>query len=335
MRHRRRSRAGRRAASRSQARHPASLPPVQHRQPRAEPGGDPLVHAPFFNGLGGAARQLQPVPCLPDTKGQGLDRVPVQPELEGSLPLSPVDLRGAVYGPACQLCRSRQRRGPCPPAAPEGQTGQDRTAVRPVGGDAARKAQPADGSPLRQRETRPSRWAAEQFSFPCSIRPSRLRAARTARGWGSDATASAGGTAPGEFLQGAQKGGLGPAPSDRGPRPPREAGGPSLPAGQTGRGHGLQLGQHPVTQAVAGDASSRLVESSRQGRPQRRYASISSRRQTVGAGSHPPDGRRSPQSAQSGPRIRWSRMVSALSPALWAVAIHWPPQAWAVRRRKS
>ena len=119
---------------RSQARHPGQpAAAVQHRQPRAEPGGDPLVHAPFFNGLGGAARQLQPVPCLPDTKGQGLDRVPVQPELEGSLPLSPVDLRGAVYGPARQLCRSRQRKGTCPSAAPEGQTGSGSDGRTPGG----------------------------------------------------------------------------------------------------------------------------------------------------------------------------------------------------------
>ena len=119
---------------RSQARHPGQpAAAVQHRQPRAEPGGDPLVHAPFLTVLVGRPGSFSRSPCLPDTKGQGLDRVPVQPELEGSLPLSPVDLRGAVYGPARQLCRSRQRGGPAPPAAPEGQTGSGSDGRTPGG----------------------------------------------------------------------------------------------------------------------------------------------------------------------------------------------------------
>ena len=142
-----------------------------------------------------------------------------------------------------------------------------------------------------------------------------------------------GGTAPGEFLQG-RKGGLGLLHQIGLVRP--EAGGHLSQPGRQAGGHGLQLGQHPVTQAVAGVRVAPVGGVLPPGQAPEAEIRLDLIRETDSRGRiTSPDGRRSPQSAQSGPRIRWSRMVSALSPALWAVAIHWPPQAWAVRRRKS
>ncbi len=118
--------AGRRAASGPG--HPGQpAAAVQHRQPRAEPGGDPLVHAPFLTVLVGRPGSFSRSPCLPDTKGQGLDRVPVQPELEGSLPLSPVDLRALCTVQPASSAVPGSGRGTCPSG---GAGGTDRVRIR-------------------------------------------------------------------------------------------------------------------------------------------------------------------------------------------------------------
>ena len=64
------------------------VPKDQNGQGVPEAGGDLFVHAPFFNGFCGPARQLQPVAGLPGTEGEGGQLFPVQPEVRGPLGLA-------------------------------------------------------------------------------------------------------------------------------------------------------------------------------------------------------------------------------------------------------
>ena len=147
----------------------------------------------FFRGRPGASGERQPVSNLPGAGGEGRGRAPVQKKVQGLLGLSTVLLQGAGDLPVPRPGSGRA--APAPRRRGEGGEASrvrtrrpySRRAVSPPGRSIC-----AEGSWVRHRSVRASRWAAEHRSSPPLARASRARTARTARGWGSRATSSAG-----------------------------------------------------------------------------------------------------------------------------------------------